>query len=144
MQIKNGKKYERASYSNNRINHNKQYTESEYATIIQRIEGFYPNASRISEDTWLLSRESGIRGIRKRQLQRAFRMQLRSVNSGNLQSSGYYHCRRHSILSNGLIPLGNGGHYVCSRNKKHLIYVLGPLYDRHCPVRGCNGKLKPI
>lgn len=141
--IKNGTKYERASYID-RINHNKQFTESEYATVIQRIEDCHPNASRISVNTWLLSREPGIRVIRKRQLKRAFRMQLHSINGGNAHSSGYYYSRTHSNLSNGLMPPGIGGYYVCSRNKAHKVYVLGPLYNRRCQVRGCNGKLKPI
>ena len=137
-------KHNRGVNSKRYINLNTQNTEYDFAKAVQTLESLHPNAMRINENTWLLPRETWIRVVRKKQLERAFNMQLNSVDTGNSNIAGHIHYRMHPMHSKGLMPPGFGGYYVCSKNSTHIIYVLGPLYDYRCRVRGCRGKLKPI
>lgn len=134
----------KALYRIKGIDYNERYTDYGFDKAIERIKALYPNATRISENAWSLDQESISSVNRKKQLQRAYRMSIHSVNDSNGFSPGHYHYRMHSASVKGLMPPGYGGYYVCSKNRQHMVYVIGPLYDRRCHVHGCNGKLRLI
>ena len=140
--IKSYGRHKKPIYDVISIDRNLQDTDSNYANAVKRLETLHPKAKRIKENTWLLPQEFDIRVIRKKQLLHAYRMQFHSNDSCNHCFPAHYHYRMHSMRINGLMPPGLGGYYVCSKNKSHVFYILGPLSSSRCQVRGCNGRLR--